>query len=277
MTLPGATVSWWQGMVDLLLPPACAICRTPHRADRNGIVCASCLVRVVPLSWPQCDRCGHPRLSAQAPLPTASAGAVAVDALPPCRWCLRLDPQIRAVRSVCRMDEGTGGALVHALKYDGWHAVAAPMGARMARMAFPDDVVTERAALVPIPLSASRLRERGYNQAERLARAIGATWKLPVWTDVLARNRATKSQVQLTPSERASNVSQAFVAPLRSHARLRGTHVVLVDDVVTTAATLNAAARALADGGTRIISCMSFGRAPEPGDRADPDFDSDRN
>ncbi|QJR35031.1 ComF family protein [Gemmatimonas groenlandica] len=263
-----------QGMVDLLLPSACAICRSLHRADADGIVCQACLARVVRLSWPQCGRCGQPRLSPSMPLPVeASPSGV----IPPCRWCSRLAPTIRAVRSVCRMDEGTGAALVHALKYDGWHAVAKPMARRMARLEWPPDVVRERSALVPVPLSITRQRERGYNQAERLASALSDEWRIPVWTDVLERNRNTRSQVRLTPLERASNVSGAFVAVGRAHTRLRGAHIVLVDDVITTAATINACAQALADGGARIISCVTFGRAPEPGDRAVSDYDFLRN
>jgi ComF family protein len=175
------------------------------------------------------------------------------------------------------MDTGTGAAMVHALKYDGWHAVARPMARRMARVDWPADVIDERTALVPVPLSRTRRRERGYNQAEHLARALADEWCLPVWTDVLERPRHTKSQVQLTPLQRASNVSGAFLVPNRARARLRGAHIVLVDDVITTAATMNAAAQALADGGLRILSCVTFGRAPEPGDRAASDIDFIRN
>jgi ComF family protein len=175
------------------------------------------------------------------------------------------------------MDTGTGGDLVHALKYQGWSRVALPMGRRMARLDWPQDVREERAALIPIPLAVERLRERGYNQASLLAEALGPLWRVPVWPDALVRTRHTQSQVRLTPSERASNVSQAFAVPVNWQARLRGQHVVLVDDVITTAATVNAAVQALLDGGARIISCVTFGRAPDPGDRAAPDSDFTRN
>ncbi len=263
-----------RGTVDLLLPSACAICRASHRVDADGIICQACLARVVPLGWPQCTRCGQPRLSASVPLPVESTPS---GVIPPCRWCHRLAPTIRAVRSVCRMDEGTGAAIVHALKYDGWHAVARPMARRMARLDWPLDVVRERTALIPVPLSSARRRERGYNQSERLASALSAEWRIPVWTDVLVRRRNTKSQVRLTPSERAGNVSGAFAVLDSGRARLRGAHIVLVDDVITTAATINASAQALADGGARILSCVTFGRAPEPGDRAVTDYDFIRN
>ena len=145
----------------------------------------------------------------------------------------------------------------------------------MARLDFPSDVVRERTALVPLPLSRTRLRERGYNQAERLAAGVASQWKVPVWSDVVARTRDTRSQVRLTPSERLSNVSRAFAVREAARAQLQGAHVMLVDDVITTAASLNAAAEALMQGGARIISYVTFGRAPDPGDRTGSDFDLD--
>ncbi len=205
--------------------------------------------------------------------PSGEALTGAPDVLPACRWCARLPAYVRAVRSVCRMDEGTGTAVVHALKYDGWSGVARTMAQMMARLRFPDDVVRERTALVPLPLSPTRERERGYNQAERLAAGLSTHWGIPVWQDVVSRTRNTRSQVRLTPSERTGNVAEAFAVRSSARHRLRGAHIVLVDDVVTTAASLNAAALALSDGGARILSYITFGRAPDPGDRTDPNVD----
>jgi ComF family protein len=164
------------------------------------------------------------------------------------------------------MHRGTGPSIVHALKYRGWHAIAHEMADRMSRMAWPLDVIEERAAIVPVPLAAARERERGFNQSERLARSLAERWRVPAWSDVLERARSTRTQTRLTPEERLANVSGAFRA--RDAFRpLRNAHVVLVDDVVTTAATLNACAAALYAGGARIISYATFGRAPAAGDR----------
>ncbi|MBL0890086.1 MAG: ComF family protein, partial [Gemmatimonadaceae bacterium] len=116
--------------------------------------------------------------------------------------------------------------------------------------------------------SRTQLRARGCNQAQCLAEVLSPLWHCPVWSDVLVRMRDTRSQVRLTPSERAVNVSRAFAVPAGRQAQLRGAHLVLVDDVVTTAATLNAAAEALVAGGARIVSAVTCGRAPDPGDRA---------
>jgi ComF family protein len=141
------------------------------------------------------------------------------------------------------------------------------MGERMARLDWPPDVRRERTALVPVPLAQARMRERGFNQSELLAGAVARHLGVPVWTDVLDRVRHTASQTRLTPEDRLRNVSGAFRAATASRAKLRGAHVVLVDDVVTTASTLNACAAALYDGGARILSYMTFARAPASGDR----------
>jgi ComF family protein len=156
---------------------------------------------------------------------------------------------------------------VHALKYQGWHRAAREMGERMARLDWPRDVVEERRALVPVPLSGRRERQRGYNQSVCLANALATRWSVPVWPHVLRRVRHTVTQTQLTPGERLRNVSGAFRVPPSARNLLRGAHVVVVDDVVTTAATLNACAAALCDGGARIVSFITFGRAPALGDR----------
>jgi ComF family protein len=165
------------------------------------------------------------------------------------------------------MHSGTGAAIVHALKYGGWHGIARHMAERMTRTGWPADVLEERAAVVPVPLAASRERERGFNQSERLAVEVASRWGIPARADVLERTRATQTQTRLTPEERLANVSGAFRVRASHRPLLRNAHVVLVDDVVTTAATLNACAAALLAGGARIVSYLTFGRAPASGDR----------
>jgi ComF family protein len=157
---------------------------------------------------------------------------------------------------------------VHALKYGGWPAIAGEIATRMARLSWPADVVRERTAIVPVPLGKSRLRERGYNQSGLLATALAAHWNVPVWNDVISRSRETTSQTRLTPEDRLRNVSGAFHAAESGRIKLRGAHIVLIDDVVTTASTLNACAAALFDGGARVISFVTFARAPAAGDRS---------
>jgi len=142
------------------------------------------------------------------------------------------------------------------------------MAERMSRVGWPRDVVEERTALVPVPLGRQRLRSRGYNQSGILAFELARRWRIPVWEDVLQRSRETRSQTRLTPEERQHNVFGAFTAPESQRSRLRGSHVLIVDDVVTTGATLHACAEALFAGGARVISYVTFGRAPALGDQS---------
>jgi ComF family protein len=138
------------------------------------------------------------------------------------------------------------------------------MAEQMARLNFPRDVREECDLIVPVPLAPARARERGYNQSELLARHLGMRWGVPV-VEALVRRRATETQTRLDPGERLRNVAGAFATTVENQ-QLAGRHVLLVDDVVTTAATLNACATALYDCGARIVSYITFGRARAAGD-----------
>jgi ComF family protein len=261
---------------DLLLPRECVVCNRAMDRDESTMVCGRCWARLPVLPSPRCDRCGHP-LRDLKPRKSPANGStfratptgtlLELDEADRCRWCDLLPPFVRSARSVAWASGRIGLGIVHAIKYGGWHRVGAEIASRMARLDFPVDVVEERRALVPVPLSSKRLRERGYNQSELLARSLADRWHLPVWNEVIARVRHTETQTRLTPGDRLRNVSGAFCAPDSAKKMLRGAHVIIVDDVVTTAATLNACAAALCAGGARIVSFVTFGRAPALGDR----------
>jgi len=237
---------------DLLLPVACVVCDRLMPPEESGIVCGHCWSRVRELPHPRCQRCGHP------------IGKHS------CRWCAAVPPFVRAARSYCWMGTGTGEEIVYALKYEGWRRVAEAVALRMARVSWLADVEEERTAVIPVPLSRSRLRERGFNQSLLLAAALAPLWNIPVWEDFLVRAVGARSQTELTPGERLSNVAGAFAVPRSVVNSLRGAHVVIVDDVVTTGATLRACSSALFAAGARTISYMTFGRAPSSGDRLIP-------
>ena len=232
--------------LDLLVPRTCVCCDASLGSTDHRVLCRLCVQRLPRIPSPHCDRCGHPR----------TVGS--------CRWCELLPPFVRATRSVCWVPGGTAGEIVHKLKYSGWTALAEPMAEQMARLNFPMDVVEERDMLVPVPLAPARARERGYNQSELLARKLAAHWGVDV-VEAVVRHRATETQTRLAPGERLRNVAGAFATVVDS-TDLAGRHVVLVDDVITTAATLNACAKALHEGGARIISYVTFGRARAAGD-----------
>jgi ComF family protein len=152
--------------------------------------------------------------------------------------------------------EGSAREAAHRLKYDGWWRAAEAIAEAMR----PLEPLTGRISLVPIPLGARRLRTRGYNQSERIAAALGRRLGIPVRTDLLVRRRETGTQTALTPEQRQANVEGAFgigTAP----ADAADAHLVLVDDVLTTGATLVAAAATLTKMGAAKIEAVTFARA----------------
>lgn len=212
-------------LLDLLFPPRCAGC------GRSGAaLCATCLASVRPPAPPLCARCGRP-------LP-ASTPSVCVDC------AAGHGPRhLDAARS-CAAYEGAVRNAVLALKFRGQRRVARPLGELLAsdarRAGWRPDVV------VPVPLHRDRRRARGYNQAELLARACARRLGVPCATALMVRARATRPQVGLAAVDRRANVAGAFgLARPWDVAGLADKRILLVDDVLTTGSTLDAAAEAL--------------------------------
>jgi ComF family protein len=152
--------------------------------------------------------------------------------------------------------------MIHALKYEGWAELAEPMATRMARVALG----LNSPLIVPVPTTPQRVRDRGYNQAGLLALAYGRGTGRPV-VEALIRRDSGPSQVALQPLERSANVRSAFGLNPQHGAggsglfALQGAHVVLIDDVLTTGATSQAAARVLLEAGAAEVVVLTFARA----------------
>ena len=147
---------------------------------------------------------------------------------------------------------------LHAFKFHGRRALAAPLGDLLVEAMAGRLPAGLPAVLVPVPLHPRRERERGFNQASLLARRVGRAWRCPVRDDVLVRAVATPSQTELDAPARRANVRDAF--RLRRPELVAGCHVLLVDDILTTGATLSECARCLRDGGAATIGALTVAR-----------------
>jgi predicted amidophosphoribosyltransferase len=226
------------GVERWLLPPACLLCQAPVPPRQgDALVCELCRSRWEPVAGPVCARCGQPAFGDLA-----------------CRLCATWPEGLTRVRSAVWL-RGSARHAVHSLKYEGWWRVADALADAMGGL----EPLTGRVCLIPVPLGARRLRTRGYNQSERIARALGACVRRPVRAELLRRRRETRTQTALTPEGRQANVAGAFEA-----LDVAGLACVLVDDVFTTGATLAEAGSALSRAGASRVEAVTFARAEPP-------------
>lgn len=231
-----------RGLVDLVLPPRCLGCGALV-ADQ-GALCAACWQALTFLGEPACACCGLPFAHDQG------AGAR-------CAACLAAPPAFDRARALWRYDEGSKGLILafkHADRTDAAPALARWL-ARAGQALLPDcDLVA------PVPLHWRRLFRRRYNQAALLATALGRQAGRPVAPDLLRRRRDTPSQGHLSRGARQRNVAGAFAVAPRWRDRLAGRRVLLVDDVLTTGATVEAAAAALTRAGAAGVDVLTLAR-----------------
>lgn len=239
---PGvAWVRFCDALLAVLLAPACAACNAPLDHPTRGPVCPACWLSILPLTPPLCDGCGDP-------LPTWRTISIPLARCARCRRARRHVDRSRAIGAY----EGALRSIIHALKYDGRRSLAGPLAALMRDRG--RDLLEGIDAAVAVPLHPSRRRERGFNQAADLARRLDVQV-----CPALRRVRATSSQASLPASRRHGNVRGAF-SLTRAGRPLGGKTVVLVDDVSTTGATLEACARVLKEGGVAEVRALTAAR-----------------
>lgn len=231
-------------LLAVLIAPECAACGRVLDKPTSSPVCDTCWAAATRATGPFCDRCGDALLSWR--VVTAADGI--------CRRCRRAPVAFDQGRAAGEY-EGTLREIIHAFKYDGRRSLARPLAAMMR--AAGAEILRDADFVVPVPLHPWRRLRRGFNQAEALATCL----ERPV-VNALRRARATQPQAGLTARQRRRNVRNAFRTSRRVRAGLlKNATVVLVDDVRTTGATLDACARVLKDAGARHVRVLTVARA----------------
>ena len=228
--------------LDFALPPLCPACRGV--LGHPGGLCAVCWSKLSFIAQPYCERLGTPFGYDPGP------GVLSTEAVTD-------PPAFARARAAVRYDD-IASALVHALKYGDRLDLAPTMGRWMAQAG--RELTAGADALVPVPLHWRRLWARRFNQAATLARAISQASGVPVLDDALKRVRATPQQVGLKRADRSTNVQGAFAVPDARQAAVAGRRLVLVDDVLTSGATVDSCTRALLRAGAAQVDVLVFAR-----------------
>ncbi len=233
------------GALDALLPPRCLSCGAA--VDRQGGICAECWDGINFIAAPMCKTCGLPFDY------DPGDGADETE----CGACLRSPPVFDRARAVFRYDE-LSRHLVLAFKHGDRTEGAPSFGAWMARAGA--ELLVDADLIVPVPLHWRRLFTRRFNQSALLAQALGRIANRPALADALVRKRATRSQGGLSPAGRRRNVAGAFAVRALHADTVRDRRVILVDDVMTTGATLAACARTLKRAGAARVDVLVLAR-----------------
>ncbi|MFQ5912382.1 MAG: ComF family protein [Nitrospinota bacterium] len=243
------------GALDLLLPPSCAACGAGlgsqvKPAPASSRVCRGCWDSIALLEPPFCPRCG---------VPFASEFALLESPGHECGRCREKSPRFDSARAAS-IYEGSLREILHTYKFGGTSGLARALGKLLADH-FPDRFRSQGFDLVThVPLHPRRYRERGFDQAWLLARALGRSAGFSTWPYILERTRWEAAQPTLTGPQRWANVRGAFL--VRKPEWVEGRSVLLVDDVLTTGATADACAKALKDSGATEVHVYTLARTP---------------
>jgi len=231
-----------RGVIGIVYPPSCVACQAA--TGEAQALCATCWGDIGFIERPYCERLGTPftiDLGAGLLSPAAIADP----------------PVFTRARAVCRFD-GTARELVHRLKYGDRVELGLTLGRMMAQAG--RELLGDADLIVPVPLHRTRLWSRRFNQAAVLAKVVSNVSGVALSPLALARVKRTRQQVGLTRPQRADNLQGAFKVPAGAKPQIEGRRIVLIDDVLTTGSTANAAARALLRAGARDVDILTFAR-----------------
>jgi len=238
-------------VLDLVLPPRCLRCGDLVAVP--GALCAACFTATTFITAPLCERCGTP--FAEAPAGTGLDDDPHDITRPICAMCQNRPPAYGRARAALVYDDGSR-PLVLAFKHGDRTDAARPLAAWMARAGGP--LLASADLIVPVPLHRWRLWRRRYNQAALLARALSIQAGVPWDPLILTRVRATPPQGGFGRMARAANVQGAF--HISRPERVTGRRVLLVDDVLTTGATVTECTRSLRQAGARTVDVLTLAR-----------------
>lgn len=250
--LTGQWTEWSAGAarkaLDLAMPPLCPV--TNEEVSSYGALGADAWSAVHFIDDPYCNRCG---------VPFAAEYGAEVE----CPSCIASPPDFDRARAALVYDDASHGVII-GFKHGDRTELSEMLGGWMARAGA--SLVTHSSLVTPIPLHRRRLRSRRFNQSVLLAREIARRLGARLSIDDLVRRRETAPQKELSADARRRNVSGAFAMRNdAARARVAGAHVVLIDDVLTTGATLSAAARALKRAGAAQVDALVLARVVRGG------------
>lgn len=236
-----------EAVLHTVFPPRCICCGEAVSSDFG--LCAACWREAHFITGCACDACG-------APLPGTGAGVEI------CDECLAT-PRPWARGRAAFAYAGTGRQLVLAFKHADRLDLVLPLGEMLARAASP--LIAPGMVVAPVPLHRLRLVKRMFNQSALLAQNMARRVRLPCLPDLFERRRATRSQEGLSRSERLENLAGAVRVRSRYTEKIRGRHLLLVDDVMTSGATLAACAEAALTAGAGQVSVVVLARVAKDG------------
>jgi ComF family protein len=236
---------WLNAALSFVYPEVCQLCGESRATPGQGFVCEDCRAGVKFIEPPFCERCGMPY-----------EGAVTTR-IEECANCCEMQLHFRSARSAVATDEHVRDAIVR-YKYNRALWFESFLGELLVAKAKPALENDAWNWIVPVPLHPAKQREREFNQAERLARALSAATGISVNDRLVKRVVATRTQTKLTREERITNMKNAFATC--NAARLNGERIIVLDDIFTTGATTSACARALRNAGAGDVCVWTVAR-----------------